>query len=58
MSQHTFCEERFSENFDKKAETYLLLDHAVSFDLGDLRRASGDFFKDHIFKIRAFQPKR
>jgi hypothetical protein len=29
-----------------------------SFDLGDLRRGSGNFFKNYIFEISAFQGKR
>ena len=48
---HTFSVERFSENFDQEAVTYLS-------DLGDLKRGSANFFKNYIFEISAIQKMR
>ena len=99
MHTHPSSVERFSENFDKKAVTYLIFFKNVIFeenpwapsevaevanfgfhlilrsfhlefslfwvsrsfdlgDLGDLRRSSGNFFKNYIFEISGFQQKR
>ena len=37
---------------------FLSFSVSMNFDLGDLRRGSGNFFKIYIFKISAFQGKR
>ena len=41
-----------------EVKTFLLGSGHTVFDLGDLRRGSGKFFKNYIFESSAFQQKR